>query len=197
MNEVSYAVVSLGYILYGIDKALVYVQSASLFSNYMKLLASQKIRYSPIPSAHRHDLQSYVDNINKEMGFNTEFDRLTPDLLVENKYQCAYEKGLLNQSIGKLSQHSLHPQTEYVHHESHLSRLFADTTIEITSCILVTPTTMQVTYKKKESCLKVNRRSQIVINSQVTSYLRQVLDKALRTLERHGNKLLYVGKSKI
>ena len=113
------------------------------------------------------------------MGFTSESDRLTPESLCENRYQCSYVKSVLNQSIGKLSQSKLHSQVEFVYEGSRLTQIFSDTTIEMTSAFLVTPSIMQVTYKKKDSCLSVNRRAQCIVNSMVTSFARQYLDSAL------------------
>ena len=109
-----------------------------------------------------------------------------------NPYQCSYVKGILNHSIGKFAQSQLKPTVEFVHHESRLSEIFGDTSLDIISCFLVTPDTMQVTYQKKDTCLKVNRRAQCVLNSCVTSFARCFLDQALRSLEGAGASLLYV-----
>ena len=192
MNEVAYAVTELSYTLYAIEEALCYVRLEPMFADYFKLLASQKIRFSAVPAEHKEDLTAYCETINNEMGFDTVEDRLTPSILTENPYQCAYVKSLLNQSIGKLSQTTLKPSVEFVHHEHRLSELFGDVTIDIISCFLVTPNTMQVTYQKKDSCLKVNRWAQCVLNSCITLYARQYLNWALRDLERARAELLYV-----
>ena len=107
MNEVAYAVTELSYTLYAIEEALCYVCLEPMFADYFKLLASQKIRFSAVPAEHKEHLTAYCETINQEMGFDTVEDRLTPSLLTENPYQCAYVKSLLNQSIGKLSQTTL------------------------------------------------------------------------------------------
>ena len=71
-------------------------------------------------------------------------------------------------------------------------QLYNDGTIDILSCFLVTEKTMQVTYQKKETNLKVNKRSQVVLNAYVTSLSRINMYRHLRLLEHKGADLLYI-----
>ena len=192
MNEVAYAFCELKYTLYSVHEALVYCSLEPIFSEYIKLLSSLKIRNAVVPQEFQHDVAAYCSQVNDAMSYTTEADRLTPEKMQNNPYAYKFFKGVLNISLGKFSQTDLHPQVEYVHEEERLSQLYNDGTIDILSCFLVTEKTMQVTYQKKETCLKVNKRSQVVLHAMVTSLSRVYMYRHLRLLERNGADLLYI-----
>ena len=195
-GEVAYAVAKLNYQLVAIEEALVYPEQAYIFADYMKILASKKIKYGSVPKAYQSNLSQYCEEINTAMEFDNEMDRLTPDLLEENPYQCQFIKGMLNMGIGKLSQNPNHSQEEFVQDEQRLAQLLADKNLQILSCFNVTDTTTQVKYEKRLMDLRANRRTQMVIGAQVTAMARIYLDQSLRTLQNHGCQLIYTGKKK-
>ena len=96
LEEVAYAVVELKYELVAIEEALIYPEKAYIFSDFMKILASKKIRYGTVPKQYQSNLSEYCEEINKAMGFQSEMDKLSPRVLEENPYQCAFIKGLMN-----------------------------------------------------------------------------------------------------
>ena len=55
-----------------------------MFSEYIKLLASQKIRFGSVPDAYKDNLTSYCEEINREMEFTETADKLTPSILQDN-----------------------------------------------------------------------------------------------------------------
>ena len=71
---------------------------------------------------------------------------------------------------------------EYVFYEERLSELFNDPSLEILSCFLATDNCMQVTYKKREDFLKLNRRAQMCLGASVCAKGRIFLYKAIQTL---------------
>ena len=118
-------------------------------------------------------------------------DKLTPEILEENPYQCQFIKGLMNMGLGKLSQHPNQSQDEFVQEEDRLAQLLCDNSLDILSCFNVTPTTMQVKYQKRLIDLRANRRTQVCIGAAVTAMARIHLDRALRTLQNNGCQLIY------
>ena len=98
----------------------------------------------------------------------------------------------MNIGIGKLSQQQNQSQTEFVPDDGdRLTQLFGDKSLELLSCFLVTDSTMQIKYKKKETDLRINRRAQMCKGASITALARIHLDQALRTLQRHGCQLIY------
>ena len=89
----------------------------------------------------------------------------------------------MNIGIGKLSQQQNQSQTEFVPDDGdRLTQLFGDKSLELLSCFLVTDSTMQIKYQKKETDLRINRRAQMCIGASITALARIHLDQALRTL---------------
>ena len=99
-EEVAYAVVHLNYKLIAIEEALVYPEKDYIFTDFMKILASKKIRFGAVPKNYKNNITKYCQDINEAMCFENEMDKLTPDILSENSYQCAFIKGLMNMGIG-------------------------------------------------------------------------------------------------
>ena len=97
----------------------------------------------------------------------------------------------MNIVIGKLSQAQIHTNLEFIRHQDRLSEIFSDKTLDIKSCFAVADGCLQVTYEKKGELFRSNRRSQMVINSSVTSKARIQLDMALRKLLANGCTLVY------
>ena len=96
----AYAVVHLNYKLITIEEALVYSKKAFIFSDFMKILASKTIRFGAVPKNYKNNITKYCQDINEAMCFENKMEKLTPDLLSENSYQCAFIKGLMNMGIG-------------------------------------------------------------------------------------------------
>ena len=95
LSEIGYAI-ELGYILLEVQEAIVFKKLEYVFSDFMRFLASCKIRYSKIPPSYKHDLQKYCDFVNEKMDFTHKDDILTPELLVENTSTCKMYKDLSN-----------------------------------------------------------------------------------------------------
>ena len=104
VKEVAYAVCQLGYTLHSIEEGLIYTNLQPIFEEFMRLMASKKIRYGKVPPSYQKDLSKYCNEVNELMGFEDPGDILTPDLLQENSYQCSFIKSIMNICIGKLSQ---------------------------------------------------------------------------------------------
>ena len=96
--EVAFAA-SLGYQILEIDEALLYTEQKRIFSSFFKLCASYKIRYDTVPEFYRDKLDLYCKEINEGMSF-TEFELLTPDMLVSNPSEKLAAKQLMNRVIG-------------------------------------------------------------------------------------------------
>ena len=79
-----------------IEECLIYPEKAYIFSDFMKILASKKIKYGTVPQEYQSNLSEYCQEINKAMGFENKMDKLSPSVLEENPYQCAFIRGLMN-----------------------------------------------------------------------------------------------------
>ena len=97
---------------------------------------------------------------------------------------------------GKLSHSPIQNTVEFVRDEQRVTQLFSDDSLEINSCFAVTDDCNQISYQKKDSYLRSNRRSQMCINASVTSFARIHLDKALRKLQEEGIEPLYCDTGK-
>ena len=96
VKEVAYAVCQLGYTLYSIEEGLIYTNLQPKFEEFMRLMASKKIRYGKVPPSYQKDLSKYCQEVNELMGFKEPGDILTPDLLQQNSYQCSFIKAIMN-----------------------------------------------------------------------------------------------------
>ena len=97
----------------------------------------------------------------------------------------------MNICIGKLSQSPNQNTVEFVRNEDRVSQLFTDKSLEINSCFAVTDDCNQISYQKKDSYLRSNRRSQMCINASTTAFARIYLDQALRRLQDAEIEPLY------
>ena len=104
LKELAYAVCDLKYTLFRIEEGLVYTNLQPIFQEFMRMMASKKIRHATVPSSYKEDLETYCSDLNKAMGFTDPQDVLTPDCLEENPYLCAFEKGVMNMCFGKMAQ---------------------------------------------------------------------------------------------
>ena len=75
---------SLGYLILELDEALIYVEQKKFFSSLFKLCASYKICYNEVPQVYQNQKHRYCQEINEAMGFDEDFERLSPDLLFPN-----------------------------------------------------------------------------------------------------------------
>ena len=131
------------------------------------------------------------------MGFISEGDCLTPELLEENPYQCSFCMSCMNMCIGKISQSNDRKTVEFVDCEDRLTELFANTDLDIKSCFLMTDDHVQVTYAVKDTCLAANRKAQMCVNTLVTAMSRIYLDKSLRLLQDNSCDLIYLDTDSI
>ena len=70
-RELAYAVCELKYTLFGINEGLVYTNRQPIFQEFMRMMASKKIRYAAVPPSYRKDLESYCSELNSSVGFTT------------------------------------------------------------------------------------------------------------------------------
>ena len=81
VKEVGYAVCQLGYILFSIEECLIYTNLQLIFEEFMRLMASKKIRFGKVPKSYQQDLGKYCQDLNEMMNFTEAGDVLTPELL--------------------------------------------------------------------------------------------------------------------
>ena len=181
----------LKYTLFCIDEAFLYTNLQPIFQDFMRMLASKKIRHGKVPPSYQKDLKKYCDDLNEGIGFSKPQVVLTPDILEENAYKCTFVKSIMNIAVGKMAQSQVRNQVEFTDSEERLTQLFNDNSLEVTSCFPLDEKTMQISYKKKDVNIKPNQKSQCVVNSAVTALSRIHLDQSLRTLLADGATLIY------
>ena len=86
----------LGYTLFTIHEAVVYLNLEPIFQDFMRMLASRKIRFGKVPPSYKQDLEKYCNDLNHEMGFTKPEDVLRPAILEENSYQQNFIKSVMN-----------------------------------------------------------------------------------------------------
>ena len=183
---------SLGYVILQMEEALIYTQSAKIFSSFFKLCASYKIRYDNVPEEHSDRLPEYCQQINEGMAFTEDFERLTPELLVTNLSEKTATKNYINTIIGKLGQRPAQPCLEFVSDPERLDAMFSDGKINIQSVFHVTDDTLQVNYLQREEFIQDSRKTSPILNALVTAHSRIHLDENLRKLQSKGISLLYI-----
>ena len=191
LKELAYAVCDLKYTLFRIEEGLVYTNLQPIFQEFMRMMASKKIRHATVPSSYKEDLETYCSDLNKAMGFTDPQDVLTPDCLEETPYLCAFEKGVMNMCVGKMAQSPIQTTVEFVSDDERLTQIFCDKSLEIDSCFPISNGWDQVAYHKKDSFLRSNRKANMCVNATVTSLSRIYIDKALRKLQENGAELIY------
>ena len=190
LRELAYAVCELNYTLFCIEEGLGYTNLQPIFQEFMRMMASKKIRYAAVPPSVT-DLETYCNELNSAMGFTDQYDVLTPDCLEENRYQCTFVKSIMNICVGKMAQSPIQTSVEFVSSQERLTQLFSDKTLEIDSCFSVGNGCNQISYHKKDNFLRANRKANMCVNATVTSLSRIYLDRSLRMLMADGADLIY------
>ena len=103
----------------------------------------------------------------------------------------------MNICIGKLSQSPIQKTVAFVQGEEWRTQIFTDDSLEVSSCFAVTDSCDQITYQKKDSNLRSNRRSQMCVNASVTTFARIYFNQALRKLQAAGIEPLYCDTGKL
>ena len=67
LSEIAYSL-ELGYKLIELQEAIVFKNLEYVFSDFMRFLASRKIRFSKVPSSYKQDLKKYCDFVNEKMS---------------------------------------------------------------------------------------------------------------------------------
>ena len=79
-------------------------------SNYLKafldILSSYKIPHSKFPNVSETELEDICNQINQDMGFESDELRLTPDRLEENSQLKEFFKLWSNALLGKIFKYS-------------------------------------------------------------------------------------------
>ena len=134
LRELCYAVCELKYTLFAINEGLIYTSMQPLFRDFMRMLASRKIRHSKVPPSYRADLEKYCADLNQTMGFEDPPDLLSPEILEENSYKTAFEKSIMNIIVGKMAQSQTQNSVEFVDNEERVTQIFTDNSLEVKSC---------------------------------------------------------------
>ena len=82
----------------------------------------------------------------------------------------------------------------FVYTEEGLEDFVYDSNIQIINIFLVNDHTLQLTYKIDNQSIRPNRNANIYLISKITAEARIQLDKLIRSLDKVGAEILYVGK---
>ena len=96
-----------------------------------------------------------------------------------------------------MGQKPAHPCIDFVCNNDRLGEMFADSSIDIKSAFLVSNSTMQVNYEKKEAFIRDSRKQSPIINALICAKSRIYLYKAIRTVTAKSIELLYCDTGKL
>ena len=176
-QEINYAV-ELGYKIMHVYEAYNYSQEEDLFSEFIQLLAREKIRFSE-PNLSL-TLQNYVDQINTEMNFSPSL-KLTPPEIEPNHTQRQFVKDSLNIVLGKLSEQSNRTKSLLVRSQSQLCQAFNQHKNNVENVFAFeTACYLQIRTGKKSS--RMNIKASSIIYAMILAHSRIFMDKKMRTL---------------
>ena len=194
--ELAYAV-KLGYKILAYEESLVYLHQEPIFESFFKLCASMKIRHDKIPEHYKDNIDFYCKEVNLGMNFTEDFEKLTPEKMVENLSEKTSIKQLMNRIMGKLGQRPSQPEVEFVQDKDRLGALFSDPSLEIENAFYVNDKIMQVNYVKKEKYVKDSRKNNAILNSLITAKARIKLHQTMCQVQSCGAQVLYVDTDSI
>ena len=171
----------MGYTLLDTYEMLVYCQGEPIFQKYYTHLAAIKLSNEGFPSwvSTAEDKAAYVAILNARMpGLG-----LSVADIVHNKAKRAFGKNLSNTGLGKFSQNPDKLQTSLVSHWNQISALRYSPSQEITAIVPLTPHVAQVSHRQRQERAGVDRHTQVVIYSYITSHARLKMIQDMRRLQ--------------
>ena len=176
-QEINYAV-ELGYKVMHIYEAYNYSQEEDLFSEFIQLLAREKIRFSEPNSSLT--MQEFTKQINMEMNFSPSL-QLLPEEIQPDHNQRQFVKDNLNIVLGKLSEQSNRTNSILVRSQSQLCQAFNQNKNNIENVFAFeTACYLQIRAGKKSS--RMNLKASSIIYAMILAHSRIFMDKKMRTL---------------
>lgn len=196
INEIEYAL-TLGYEIVAIYECHAYFDQNQSLKAFVELLNTLKIQHSNIfenMSLNDEDLinnqQSYCDFLNTTMGLS--LVKLEPSNIKPNKKMKEFYKLAANALFGKLQQRSDHLKSLFASSQSELENLYFENEETIQNIICYNDIVCEVLLKPDVCKLPPNRKTNLYIGAQITSYARQTIYEHLNTLLKINAKIFYV-----
>lgn len=190
--ELAYAVKELGYVILNWLEVHHYSESLPVLANFVKLLASQKLRHSNIYSecSSLSEKENYCDFMNQKMGFNDPAVKLT---LLNNDNPMAknYFKHALNSLYGRFALHGERVKHVFAKSIHEIQAIASNPTNEILSLTSINDNIIEVTYISK-STVTANRYSNLYYTALINAHGRIFIYNLAKTLTTLGCEILSI-----
>lgn len=191
-DEIAFAVCNYGYKVQKIHEALLYVEDAPIYRDYLNILAREKIKYSGLPSdLTQEEKEQAVQNINIEMEFQGS-EKLTVDEFQSVPLLRLMAKLQSNALLGKFGQNSgAQTKCHIARSQQDLEAIFYNDTHDIVNFNLIAADVLQITTKPKPNRTPPNLNTQVVIAAHVTAFARIEMALHIDKLHAKGIDVLY------
>ena len=160
-----------GYEIVQIFEIYYWLKGDYLFTDFMKLLASIRLKATPVPSEWESQVEKYTQFINETLDLPKEYQlkstELYPSLTVKN--HCKYTMNVL---LGKLLQREQQEQTKYIFEKSELDEIYSDPSNQIKNLELIDEDILKVCYEKRKILFKTNVKTNFYIGGMITAKAR-------------------------
>jgi G:T-mismatch repair DNA endonuclease (very short patch repair protein) len=162
-----------------------------IFTNYLKHLASRKIRYSGFPEhlQTKTEKEQYCIEVNKEMEFSNSsltFENVKKDSFKREKAKCA-----LNMFLGKFSQKVNKSKTIYIKTRQELEKIYLDKNISVTNIDYIDDNFCCVTTESKRKNV-TNYKGNFIYSAFVTAYSRHFMFYKMMELISSGCTINFI-----
>ncbi|VDO12277.1 unnamed protein product [Brugia timori] len=165
-----------GYKIVEIYEVWHYQKSKQLFKGYIMVFMKLKLQASPHNYASNEE---YARVIEERMGIKLDLDQIAP-----NPGKRAVAKLCLNSLWGKFGQRQNMPQTEFVSDAYRFYQILMDERLKDINVLYVSPEMVQVNYKMRDTYVKNNYNTNILIALYTTANARLKLYEELSRLDQ-------------
>lgn len=188
--ELSYCL-SLGYKILHFYELYHYKESAKLLTDFVKVMASQKLKNSNLlANVPKQNQASYCRHLNAAMNFKNPDLELNPSNIKDNKSQKQFFKDILNSVYGRFSLHSNFSKRVFLRSQHELESLMANPSHEILEFFPVTESTMEVEYLKNAQ-LNPSKDGCLIYTALINAKSRVYMHKLIMKLEEDQCECLY------
>lgn len=183
-----------GYSLMQIFECYFWINGVKLFADYMKLMASIRIKSSNVPKQWKSNLTGYACHINKILQIPEEFELKANDFKEDNSAK-QYIKRVMNITLGKLIQRDKLDKTEYIFKKEKLDEIYQNPSNIIKNLQLIDDDILKVTYEKKRDLMKLDNKTQHYVGGYVTAFARcKMFEDIIKVVKSDPQaELLYTG----
>ena len=175
-----------GYEIVHIYEMYYWLKGDFLFADFMKLLASIRLKATPVPKEWENQVEKYVQFINKALNLPKEY-QLTVSELLPSLTARNHIKYTMNVLLGKLLQNPQQEQTVYIFEKSELDEIYSDPSNVVKNIELIDDDILKVCYTKSKMLFKTSVKTNFYIGGMITAKARIMMFKTFMALNQSND----------